>query len=222
MAGIGEKRTAVLVVHGMGSQRPMDTVRGVVDAVWLEGDRSASGPHRTWTHPQRSGVDDIDLPVIMTNFLSDKNRRRIDFHELYWAHLMSETRAVAVLLWLLELARMGPRLKPSINAVYWGALIFLSALVLSVSLLVIQIIVQFAGLVARVSAYNFFGSDLHSLAYVLFGSIAVTAVFAMLAATWSRSFTLSAIFLALQLPFLQVSESMGNHDSKIVDATSVD
>jgi len=28
--------------------------------------------------------------------------------------------------------------------------------------------------------------------------------------------------LTLQLPFLQVSESMGNHDSKIVDAASVD
>jgi hypothetical protein len=28
--------------------------------------------------------------------------------------------------------------------------------------------------------------------------------------------------LTLQLPFLQVSESMGNHDSKIVDADSVD
>ena len=28
--------------------------------------------------------------------------------------------------------------------------------------------------------------------------------------------------LALQLPFLQVSESMGNHDSKVVDAGGVD
>ena len=28
--------------------------------------------------------------------------------------------------------------------------------------------------------------------------------------------------LALQLPFLKVSESMGNHDSEIVDACSVD
>ena len=28
--------------------------------------------------------------------------------------------------------------------------------------------------------------------------------------------------LALQLPFLQISESMGNHDSEIVDARSVD
>jgi hypothetical protein len=28
--------------------------------------------------------------------------------------------------------------------------------------------------------------------------------------------------LALQLPFLKISESMGNHDSKIVGADSVD
>jgi hypothetical protein len=28
--------------------------------------------------------------------------------------------------------------------------------------------------------------------------------------------------LALQLPFLNISESMGNHDSKIVGADSVD
>jgi hypothetical protein len=28
--------------------------------------------------------------------------------------------------------------------------------------------------------------------------------------------------LALQLPFPRISESMGNHDSKIVDADSVD
>jgi hypothetical protein len=33
---------------------------------------------------------------------------------------------------------------------------------------------------------------------------------------------LSGWNLALQLLFLQVSESMGNHDSKIMDAASVD
>jgi hypothetical protein len=32
----------------------------------------------------------------------------------------------------------------------------------------------------------------------------------------------AAVHLALQLPFMEVSESMGNHDSKIVDAGSVD
>jgi hypothetical protein len=36
---------------------------------------------------------------------------------------------------------------------------------------------------------------------------------------WIRELPFS---LALQLPFLTISESMGNHDSKIVDADSVD
>jgi hypothetical protein len=33
---------------------------------------------------------------------------------------------------------------------------------------------------------------------------------------------LASLALALQLPFLKVSESMGNHDSEIVGAGSVD
>jgi hypothetical protein len=37
-----------------------------------------------------------------------------------------------------------------------------------------------------------------------------------------RTARLTAQRLTLQLPFPQVSESMGNHDSKIVDAGSVD
>src|SRR5215831_1362479 len=32
----------------------------------------------------------------------------------------------------------------------------------------------------------------------------------------------ATVMLALQLPFLTISESMGNHDSEIVDAGSVD
>jgi tripartite-type tricarboxylate transporter receptor subunit TctC len=33
---------------------------------------------------------------------------------------------------------------------------------------------------------------------------------------------MAGVDLALQLPFLKISESMGNHDSKIVDAGRVD
>lgn len=200
MDRIDEKRTAVLVVHGMGSQRPLDTVRGIADAVWLEGDETPANPRRIWTHPERSGIDDIDLPVITTS--SNERRRRIDFHELYWAHLMSETRAVAVLLWLFELARTGPRLRPSIGAAYWAALTFLAALVLSASLIAVQVIVQFAALVAKATRYTFFGYDQHSLAYVLFGSIAVSALVAMVAALWQRAFRLVAIFSAIGVGFV--------------------
>ena len=39
---------------------------------------------------------------------------------------------------------------------------------------------------------------------------------------FSGDFKRAGLDLALQLPFRKISESMGNHDSKIVDAGSVD
>jgi hypothetical protein len=182
----------------MGSQRPLDTVRGVVNAVWLQEGTAQGPPPRIWTHHENSGVDDLDLPVITTN---SKAGRRFDFHELYWAHLMSETRAVAVLLWLFELARTGPYLRPSIWPVYWAALTFLSVLVLSVSLLAVQIIVHFAAMVGHATNYELLSVDQHSLAYVLFGAIAVTSVFAALVATRQRSFSLAGILIGIGVCF---------------------
>jgi hypothetical protein len=140
------RRTAVLVVHGMGSQRALDTVRGVVDAVWLDKDeKPQEGDKRFWLHPERKN-DDVDLSVITTSDVpGTPDHRSVDFHELYWAHLMSETRAVAVLLWLFELVRKGPRLKRGMRALWWGVTIFLCLLIQSVVLLVMQAILQFLG-----------------------------------------------------------------------------
>jgi hypothetical protein len=138
-----KRKTAVLVVHGMGSQRPLATLRGLVDAVWL--DNGAAGQKRVWFHPELSGID-LDLPVITGGAPSKEGMQKVDFHEFYWAHLMSETRAVAVLLWLFELARKGPRLNPGIGALWWGSAIFLSFLILSVAFLAIQGIDWLVGL----------------------------------------------------------------------------
>ena len=112
-----KKRTAVLVVHGMGSQRALDTVRGIVNSVWLDDEPSSK---RYWMHPEKRD-NDVDLSVITTNEIPGTvDHRSADFHELYWAHLMSETRAVAVLLWLFELVRKGPRLKRGMRALWWA------------------------------------------------------------------------------------------------------
>lgn len=152
------KRTAVLMVHGIGNQRPLDTVRGLVDAVWRdleeddkEGDTVAKGTiakdpkyvKKTWVHPEASGID-LDLSVITTNAVPEVGDRNVDFHELYWAHLMSETRAIAVVLWLFELVRKGPLLNPRMKLLWWGSAIFLSALILSISYLIILGIVWFS------------------------------------------------------------------------------
>jgi len=141
-----KRRTAVLVVHGMGSQRPLDTVRGVIDAVWLDkDDKPGKGDKRYWLHPERKN-DDLDLSVLTTNEVpGTADQRSVDFHELYWAHLMSQTRAVAVLLWLFDLVRKGPRLKLGMRALWWGAAIFLCLLAQSIVLLGLHAILLFLG-----------------------------------------------------------------------------
>ena len=132
------KRTAVLVVHGIGSQRALETVRGVIRGVWSDSDDPEDPGKRLWTHPEVTGTD-IDLAVMTTNQVPEsKDKRSVDFHELYWAHLMSETKAVAVLLWLFELGRKGPIMKPGMNGLWWAAAIFLCLLILSIALLALQ------------------------------------------------------------------------------------
>ena len=138
-------RTAILVVHGMGSQRPLETVRGVINAVWFDDDDHTKGGKKLWSHPEPSGVD-LDLSVMTTNDFKTKTDERVaDFHELYWAHLMSETKSVAVLLWLFELARKGPHLQTVINGLWWCGTVFLCLLLLSASLVSVRAMTWFAG-----------------------------------------------------------------------------
>ena len=146
----GRKRTAVLVVHGIGSQRALETVRGVIRAIWLDEDNPDDKGKRLWSHPERDGAD-IDLSVMTTSEVpKSADRRNVDFHELYWAHLMSETRAVAVLLWLYELCRKGPIMKPGINGLWWAAAIFLCLMNLSIAVLVLQLVFLFSQNTAQV------------------------------------------------------------------------
>ena len=84
------KRTAVLVVHGIGSQRALETVRGVVDAVWLQDAGRSRLRQAAASGVDASGISgiNIDLSVITTSGLSvdtpgGHQKRSIDFHELY-------------------------------------------------------------------------------------------------------------------------------------------
>ena len=145
-SGKAHKRTAVLVVHGIGSQRALETVRGVIKGVWLDGENPYDAGGGYGAILERDGAD-IDLTVMTTNEVPEsKDERTVDFHELYWAHLMSETKPVAVLLWLYELCRKGPIMKEGINGLWWAAAIFLCLMNLSFALLVLKGAVVFAQL----------------------------------------------------------------------------
>lgn len=97
----GRKRLsqAVVVIHGMGEQRPMSTLRSLVDVVW-NSDLSLTEPwstkrttdpqtgneiNRSWIVPD-SRTGSHELRRITT--VADIDGRRVDFYELYWADLL--------------------------------------------------------------------------------------------------------------------------------------
>src|SRR5499427_391780 len=85
---------AVVVIHGMGEQRPMDTIKAFVKAVW-ETDAVITAnklPHpvQVWSKPDvRTGS--LELRRITTResipSASFPHGVRTDFYELYWADL---------------------------------------------------------------------------------------------------------------------------------------
>ena len=136
--GTRAPRTAVLVFHGIGDQRPMETMLGVVDAVLgpPATDEEAArrqGSIPRWIKPYVGKDGSFDLKSVTTPPIGESEKRRYDFFELYWAHLMSGTRFVAVLLWLCDLAKRDRKsLPPDARWLWSAAVIILTAALFAV------------------------------------------------------------------------------------------
>jgi hypothetical protein len=102
---------AVVVIHGMGEQIPMDTIKGFVKAVWQE-DHAFTGkgppdPTEVWSKPDdRTGS--LELRRITTRESIESapefpNGVRTDFYELYWADLTGGTTWQALEAWVCGL-----------------------------------------------------------------------------------------------------------------------
>jgi hypothetical protein len=100
------ERIAVVVVHGMGNQFPMETLREFVESLQPAGTVLYSSPNR---------------------ITSDREVRRLsistepfDYYEYYWAHQMEEPGFTAILKWsckLLFLQKPSASLQKHINLV---------------------------------------------------------------------------------------------------------
>ncbi|WP_292523396.1 hypothetical protein [Mesorhizobium sp.] len=105
---------AVVIVHGMGEQRPMDTLRGFVQAVWsYDRARAPFYAHvadpanpggekinRSWITPD-SRTNSHELRRITTPY--DVDGRRTDFYELYWADITQGTTRGRLAAWVTNL-----------------------------------------------------------------------------------------------------------------------
>lgn len=114
------RKQAVLLIHGIGEQRPMDTLRSFAKAAWstdVNLHKKYKGADAMWSKPYPLS-EDFEL----RRFTTPENRAglRTDFFELYWAHLMFGTRLRHLLAWARTLLLRWPPSVPSqLKPVYW-------------------------------------------------------------------------------------------------------
>lgn len=85
-------KQAVIVIHGIGEQVPMETLRKLITGLGFE--HYSSRPDRF----SRS----TELRRIVLH-AKEGSRPRTDFYELYWAHLMHGSKGGSNLFWVLKL-----------------------------------------------------------------------------------------------------------------------
>jgi hypothetical protein len=127
-------RQAVVIIHGIGEQRPMQTLRAFVAGVFGESDLTLK--ERIFSKPDRIS-DMLELRRLSAppgkyggNYeLSDET----DFYELYWQHVMQGTTLRPVLEWALYLLCHPKKLNCRLRRV-WPCVVGIIALVAVVAI----------------------------------------------------------------------------------------
>ncbi|MGV8831376.1 MAG: hypothetical protein ACOH2N_05310 [Devosia sp.] len=120
-------KTAVVVIHGIGEQSPLETLRGFVETVYRRDRALASMPVGDTGMLDIAIVpDDVtgsaELRRITT--LNDGPQKRTDFFEFYWADIMDGTPVDMVTGWIRTLVLRSPWRLPRSRKVKraWGIL----------------------------------------------------------------------------------------------------
>ena len=101
-----EKRTAFLIIHGIGEQNPFETLDAFVRGFYKVLEKKNNGKNIAIEHriKHRTGDDKIEW---VENFISlvkeDRTKCPIDFYEYYWAHRMEREITFQELVdWLIK------------------------------------------------------------------------------------------------------------------------
>lgn len=122
---------AVVLIHGIGEQRPMDTLRRFVDAVWvrhraIHHPEAAKHAHTLmWSKPDRVS-ESFEVRKLTTP--QSTGGTVTDFYEFYWAHLMEGTTYGHVLAWARSLLLRKPStVPPQLKAAWWLLIVLIAA-----------------------------------------------------------------------------------------------
>ena len=176
---------AVVVIHGMGEQRPMDTIKDFVHAVWeTDGDITQNGlrnPARVWSKPDvRTGSLELRRITTRESIRSDEfpSGVRTDFYELYWADLTAGSTWDEFTNWTCNLLFRRPWKLPTSVRLAWVFLWVATLIVIAVAALTIVPSDWFKGipmglllraLLASIAAFLL--TRLHKFATATFGRV---------------------------------------------------
>ncbi len=110
-----DRKQAVVVIHGIGEQRPMKTLRDFAEAVLAK----PENPYipKYWSKPDRFS-EGFELRRLSAPRRRD--RPRTDFFEFYWQHLMQGNRLSHVRRWIWTLLWRRPGDVPEhLRALWW-------------------------------------------------------------------------------------------------------
>lgn len=126
---IKAERQAIVIIHGIGEQKPMSTLRGFVSSLTA----SIAPPQSNF----KTFIKYYNKPDTLSNLFELRrltvpkkaNRPKTDFFEYYWAYNIKEPKVFQVLTWLWEIIFRWPgSMSPRIRGVYytiWGLLLFI-------------------------------------------------------------------------------------------------
>lgn len=172
---------AVVVVHGMGEQRPMDTLRGFVQAVW-SGDPTRAPPYaqipdpdnpsatinQSWITPD-SRTKSHELRRITTPY--DVDGRRTDFYELYWADITQGTTRGRLAAWVTNLLWRKPAdIPPDARKLYLVTLLIVILILGAALVLALSASLTTSLVVTALASFVIWAVDQFALPY--FGDVA--------------------------------------------------
>lgn len=137
------RRQAVVVIHGIGNQQPMDTLRGFVGRLLEPDDKMYSSPNRL--------TDNLELRKLS---IGHKNT---DFYEFYWANLVKDVPITDIIVWMIKLI-YSRRLPERLKNVIWGLRVGLPLITLGIYLLGSRLALLFKDSdMFKVTLYGFLG-----------------------------------------------------------------
>lgn len=115
-----ERKTAVVLVHGIGDQAPLATLRSFVRAIVGPPPDNSKFP-AFWSKPDAvSGSFDLRRFQSVGRNSNGIRRPPIDFYEYYWAHRMEGNAFSHVLQWVENLLFRRPSRVPRPMLVWWA------------------------------------------------------------------------------------------------------